>query len=179
MYPCAVTKQVEPVDQVDQILVQWAAARPDLDTSAMGVIGRISRLSVLLIKQQARIFAEYGLDFASFDVLATLRRSGPPHELTPSHLAKCMIVTPGAVAQRLTRLETGGLITRSHSTTDRRVITVALTQRGQDLVDTVLPAHVANEQRMLAQFSPSERKVFASMLRRMLIDQDDLPAQTD
>jgi len=168
-------KQGDVEDQVDQILAQWAEARPDLDTSPMGVIGRISRLSLLLIKEQVRVFAEYDLDFASFDVLATLRRTGPPHELTPGQLARCMIVTPGAVAQRLARLESAGLITRTHSKADRRMITVSLTTSGQELVDTVLPAHVANEQRLLAGFSPSERQAFASMLRRLLVSLDDLP----
>jgi len=176
MYSDGVTFQAASVDHVDEILTQWAAARPDLDASPMGVVGRICRLAVLLTKEQVRVFAHYDLDFAGFDVLATLRRNGPPHELTPGQLARYMLVTPGAVAQRLGRLEDAGLITRTHSTADRRIITVALTDRGQELVDTALPAHLANEQRLLAGFDPDELELFASLLRRLLVAQKDVPA---
>jgi len=162
-------------DHVDQIIEQWAAARPDLDASPMGVVGRICRLAALLIKEQTRVFAEHGLDFAGFDVLATLRRSGPPHALTPTQLAKAMIVTPSAVAQRLTRLEEAGLLVRSHTKADRRVIIVTLTEAGQELVDATLPDHLVNEQRLLADLSPEDRLVLESLLRRFLVSQDDLP----
>lgn len=164
-----------PEDHVDQIVEQWAAARPDLDASPMSVIGRICRVSVLLVKAQTCVFAQYGLDFAGFDVLATLRRNGPPHELTPGQLARSMIVTPGAVAQRLTRLEEAGLVERSHTAADRRVTTVSLTQRGKELIDAALPAHLANEHRLLADFSPEELDTFACLLRRMLVAQADKP----
>ena len=162
-------------DHVDQILEQWALARPDLDASPMGVIGRICRLSVLLVREQTRVFAENGLDFAGFDVLATLRRTGPPYALTPSQLARSMIVTPGAVAQRLTHLEEDGLITRTHVATDRRVTTVTLTPKGQDLIDSALPAHLANERLMLGGFDQGELAVFQSLLRRFLLSQGDTP----
>lgn len=176
MYHDDVTKQAQSPDRVDEILAQWKLARPDLDASPMGIVGRISRLGVLLVKQQTQVFARFGLDFASFDVLATLRRSGPPHELTPTQLARCMLVTPGAVAQRMNRLEAAGLITRTHSTADRRVITVALTDSGQTLVDNVLPAHMANEERMLGALTPADRDALAGLLRCLLVSQSDLPS---
>jgi len=179
MYHEPMALPIDQPDHLDQILAQWAAARPELDASPMGVIGRICRLAVLLTKAQVRVFSQYGLDFASFDVLATLRRSGPPHQLTPGQLARAMIVTPGAVAQRLTRLESAGLVTRSRITTDRRVITVGLTDAGQNLVDTALPAHVANEHRMLADFSPAELETFASLLRRLSTSQGDTPLKSE
>lgn len=142
----------------------------------MGVIGRICRLGPLLTRKQVEVFREHGLDFASFDVLATLRRSEPPHELTPSQLARRMIVTPGAVAQRLTRLEEQGLVTRTHSLDDRRVVMVALTGSGQELIDRALPDHLANEHRILAGYSEAELETLAALLRRLLVAQGDLPA---
>lgn len=142
----------------------------------MGVIGRICRLGPLLTRKQVEVFCQHGLDFASFDVLATLRRSEPPHELTPSQLAQRMIVTPGAVAQRLTRLEEQGLVTRAHSENDRRVVTVSLTESGHELIDRALPHHLDNEQRILAEFDQSELETLASLLRRLLVAQGDLPA---
>jgi DNA-binding MarR family transcriptional regulator len=159
-------------DQVDEILAQWARERPELDTSPMGVIGRISRIAPLLVQGQARVFQQFGLDFASFDVLATLRRSGTPYELTPGALAHSMIVTPSAVTQRLARLEDLELVVRRHDNPDRRKVTVALTPRGRTLIDDALPAHLDNEHRMLAVFSQAELEIFASLLRRLQIAQN-------
>jgi len=62
------------VYHLDRVLEQWAAVRPDLDASPMGVIGRLSRLARVLDTELARTFAEHDLDRSSFDVLATLRR---------------------------------------------------------------------------------------------------------
>ena len=161
-----------PHDRVDAILAQWARERPDLDASTMGIIGRISRLAPLLLEAQMAVFRPMGLDFATFDVLATLRRSGEPYELTPGDLARSMMVTPGAVAQRLSQLEERGLITRRHDNPDRRKVTVALTPEGRELIDAAVPRHLDNEHAVLALFSRDEQATLASLLRRLLISRD-------
>ena len=57
---------------------QWATVRPDLDSSPIGVIGRVSRLSRLIDRRLAENFARYGIEAWMYDVLATLRRSASP-----------------------------------------------------------------------------------------------------
>ena len=66
------------MDHVDRILAQWRQDRPDLDTGPMGIFGRLKRLQQALAEGMALEFEGYGLNAASFDVLATLRRAGPP-----------------------------------------------------------------------------------------------------
>jgi hypothetical protein len=63
-------------DGVDRIVEQWARERPDLDTTAMAVFGRVYRLARLSGDAVEREYAAFGLGRAEFDVLATLRRSG-------------------------------------------------------------------------------------------------------
>lgn len=153
-------------DHVDQVLAQWAAVRPDLDASPMGVIGRLSRLARLIDGELGRTFAAHDLDRASFDVLATLRRNDRP--LTPADLMRSSMVTSGAVTQRLDRLTTRGLVTRTPSTTDGRVVHVSLTDEGRALIDRALPDHVANEHRILAALTAEERDALAATLRDLL-----------
>ena len=62
---------------------QWAHERPDLDTSAMGIIGRLHRLADALDAELRPVFEAAGLSDGDFDVLAALRRAGAPFELTP------------------------------------------------------------------------------------------------
>src|SRR2546430_10268777 len=80
-------------DYVSIILAQWAAERPDLDASPMGIVGRISWLSLVVDKELEPVFAQFGLNHWSFDMLATLRRTGDPYRLSPTDLFRSMMVT--------------------------------------------------------------------------------------
>ncbi|MFD0258098.1 MarR family winged helix-turn-helix transcriptional regulator [Kitasatospora indigofera] len=155
-------------DHVDKLLEQWHRERPDLDVSPMAVIGRLKRLTRLIEADLRRTFAEHGLDPASFDVLATLRRSGPPYRLTPAELMRTSMVTSGAVTQRLDRLEARGLVARTPSESDGRVVHVALTADGRALIDQALPDHVATEHRLLAGLTAPRRADLADTLRDLL-----------
>ena len=153
---------------VDLVLAQWGEQRPDLDASPMGVIGRLSRLSQLFDGELRRNFARNDLDRASFDVLATLRRSNSEHSLTPAGLMHSSMVTSGAISQRLDRLEARGLVTRAPSETDGRGVRVTLTAEGLKLIDAVLPTHVDTEHQLLAGLSADEQKQLAGLLRTLL-----------
>lgn len=155
-------------DHVDLVLEQWAEQRPDLDASPMGIVGRVSRLGQLFDTELRRNFARYDLDRASFDVLATLRRSNAEHSLTPAGLMRSSMVTSGAISQRLDRLEARGLVTRQPSETDGRGVQVTLTDEGLQLIDRVLPAHIDTENQLLSGLSEAERDRFAELLRTLL-----------
>ncbi|GAA3047184.1 MarR family transcriptional regulator [Streptomyces lactacystinicus] len=166
----------EPVaDHVDRVVAQWGAERPDLDVSPMEVFGRLKRLYRLVDAALNRTFAEHGLDAASFDVLATLKRSGPPYRLTPSGLMQSAMVTSGAITQRLDRLEARGLVTRTRSDQDGRSREVALTPEGHVLIDRALPDHLATEHRMLAGLDEAQRTAFVEVMRTLLADFGDSP----
>ncbi|WP_328988477.1 MarR family transcriptional regulator [Kribbella sp. NBC_01245] len=155
-------------DHVDRILEQWNTQRPDLDASPMAVIGRLSRLSLLIGGELGRTFADHGLDRPSFDVLATLRRSNAEHSLTPADLMRSSMVTSGAITQRLDRLEARGLVSRAPSQTDGRGVQVTLTKAGLTLIDDALPDHIATENRLLEALSREERDALAETLRTLL-----------
>ena len=116
-------------DDIDRILAQWAAERPDLNTEAIGVFGRIFRLSKLAGDATERAYATFGIARADFDVIATLRRSGSPFQLSPGALAASMMLSSGGTTARLDRLEKTGLVARSPDPDDRRGILVRLTEK--------------------------------------------------
>ena len=117
-------------DHVDFIQAQWAQEKPDLDTSPMGVVGRISRISRHLDQLLQKNYAQFGLNGGEFDVLAALRRSGHPYQLTPTQLFNSLMLSSGAMTNRLDRLEDEGLIKRAPNPKDRRGILVTLTGQG-------------------------------------------------
>ncbi|MEU7218415.1 MarR family winged helix-turn-helix transcriptional regulator [Nocardia iowensis] len=154
-------------DHVDHVLAQWQEQRPDLDVAPMAVFGRLSRLSQLAGAELRKNFAAHDLDAASFDVLATLRRSATPH-LTPTELMHAAMVTSGAITQRLDRLEERGLVSRSRSESDGRGVRVSLTDAGRTIVDAALPDHLATEERLLGPLTPTQRNCLAATLRTLL-----------
>jgi DNA-binding MarR family transcriptional regulator len=154
-------------DGVDRIIEQWQAERPELDHSPIGVIGRISRLARELEQRLEPVYREHGLEPGWHDVLATLRRSGPPYELRPSELTGTLMLTSSGTTKRLDRLEQAGLVERAPDPQDRRGVLIRLTRKGRDVIDATTEAHLANERRLLAALSAAEREQLAGLLRRL------------
>ena len=122
-------------DGVDAILRQWAQARPDLDASPMGVVGRISRAARILERELTRIFAAHGLQRGEFDILATLRRASAPEGMGAGSLASSAMVTSGAITNRIDRLVAKDLVTREVDPANRRAVRIALAARRHLAVD--------------------------------------------
>lgn len=156
------------MDGVDRILEQWARERPELDTQAMGVFGRVARIAAIVNDAMERTYAQHGISRADFDVLATLRRSGEPFQLSPGALSSALMLTTGGMTGRLNRLEGAGLVTRSADLGDRRALLVTLTDRGRELIDTAVVSGVEALQELLADVPAGQRSQLSDLLRGLL-----------
>jgi DNA-binding MarR family transcriptional regulator len=154
-------------DGVDLIIEQWQRERPDLDSTPIGVIGRISRLARELEQRLEPVYRAHGLEPGWHDVLATLRRSGPPYRLRPSEFADALMLTSSGTTKRLDRLEEAGLIARAPDPDDRRGTLITLTSAGRSLIDKLTEAHLANERRLLDSLSEADRRRLADLLRKL------------
>jgi DNA-binding MarR family transcriptional regulator len=155
-------------DGVDAIIDQWARERPDLDTTAMELFGRVYRISRLSGDAMERCYGRFGITRADFDVLATLRRSGDPFQLSPSRLAASLMLTTGGMTGRLDRLQRVGLVERTPDPVDRRALLVGLTERGRLLVDDAVAAGVAAQAAQLADLPPDRVAAAVDVLREVL-----------
>lgn len=155
-------------DGVDEILKQWQRERPDLDSSPIGVIGRISRLSREIEARLEPVYAACGLEPGWYDVLATLRRSGPPYQLRPTDFANALMLTTSGTTKRLDKLEAAGYVTRQPDPGDRRGVLIALTDTGRELIDNATSEHLANEHRILEGLSAKDRQELAGLLRKLI-----------
>jgi DNA-binding MarR family transcriptional regulator len=160
-------------DGVDTILEQWQRERPDLDSSPIGVIGRISRLARELEARLEPVYKAHGLEPGWHDVLATLRRAGPPYQLRPTEFTDALMLTSSGTTKRLDRLEHAGLITRAPDPADRRGTHITLTPKGLELIDNVTQAHLDNERNLLAALSESEQRRLADLLRKLRLGLPD------
>lgn len=155
------------MDDVDNILADWRRQRPDLDPTAMGVFGRLLRLSAMSQIDLSRMLDEHDLTLPSFDVLANLRRSEPPHSKTPSDLATSSMMSTGGMTFRIDRLEQQGLVRRTRSATDRRVVHVQLTDRGIELMDDLIERHMARKTELLSGLSDAEANRLTKLLAKL------------
>jgi DNA-binding MarR family transcriptional regulator len=155
-------------DHVDHVLAQWSAVRPDWDMAPVAVIARLGRATAYIDAGVNARLSEFGLTRGSWDVLASLRRSGPPHRLSPTQLYLGLMRTSGAMTHRLSGLERAGLIRRIPDPQDGRGLLVELTRKGAALVDRVAPAHLENERTLLAPLSDEEQAALINLLRKLL-----------
>lgn len=156
-------------DHVDRLRAQWDRELPDLDTEPMTILGRAYRLSNLVRPSIEETFASFGLDRGEFDVISTLRRSGPPYRQTPTDLYTLLMISSGGLTHRLDRLQKAGLILRERSASDGRSSVVGLTEKGVALAEAAFRADMASEARYLRGLGPEERVALAALLKKLLV----------
>ena len=155
-------------DEVDALLDAWRRERPDLDVAPMEVLSRISRLAHHLDRGRAAAFSAHGLEPWEFDVLAALRRSGAPYQLSPGQLLRETLVTSGTMTNRVDRLVARDLVNRDDHPGDRRGVLVRLTDRGRETVDAALADLLVAERSMLESLTQSDRDQLVEALRQLL-----------
>ena len=158
-------------DEVDRLIAAWKRERPDLDLSPLAVLSRITRIARHLDIARRDAFAD--LENWGFDVLAALRRTGEPHQLSPGQLMQETLVTSGTMTNRLDRLEELQLITREPDPNDGRGSLVTLTRAGMRAVDSAMEDLLENERELLQNLSVKEREVLADLLSKLVTEFDE------
>lgn len=155
------------MDHVDRIVTQWSKARPDLDVGPMKTIGRLSRLTAKLRGEMEKNWKVYGLNPASFDVLATLRRSGKPDGLSPGELLDLTMVTSGTMTNRIDQLVKAGLVERVSNPEDKRGFLIRLTKEGFAKIEEAIGDHVRTQHQLLKGLSPAKLDELNELLKAL------------
>lgn len=155
-------------DEVDRIIAAWQLEAPGLDTEPLAVLSRVSRLARHLDLARKQCFAAHGLEVWEFDVLAALRREGPPYELSPGELIHQTLSSSGTMTNRIDRLTARGLVERDTNPADRRGVRVRLTPDGSAAVGAALDDLVGYERTVLGPLDDAARHQVAASLRDLL-----------
>src|SRR5882724_3275148 len=97
-------------DHIDTVIAQWKRERPEYDLAPVEIIGRAGRIMAYVDRALEAKFEEFGISRAAFDVLATLRRNGPPYKMTQRELMRSLLRTSGSMSLRIDALESEGLV---------------------------------------------------------------------
>ena len=160
-------------DRIDVIAEQWLRERPNLDVEALALVGRLFRVVELAETELAPPLRAHGLDSGWFDLMAALRRAGPPYELHPTELMATTMLTSGGMTKRIDRLVGAGLVERRPDPGDGRATLVRLTRRGKRIADAALETHIAGDERLLGALSQAERRTLDVLLRKLLAALDN------
>lgn len=162
------------MDNLDKIQKQWAEQSPELDTQAMALIGRMFLVCHDVSTQMQKTFIQFGLKQPSFDVMASLLRSGEPYALTPNDLLEQMLITSGAMTSRINGLEKRGWIKRIPSKEDKRSFLVALTESGKKLIEAALLKHVETQNALVGRFTNKQQSQLDKAFKDYLSQVNDI-----
>lgn len=156
-------------DHVDFVVAQWVDTMPGVDASSMEVFGRMARLQKHLERMRAEALTSFGFKEGEFDVLATLRRSGDPYRLSPTQLYRHLLITSGAMTNRLVRLESAGLVERIADSHDKRSSHVGLTDLGIAQIDLAVKVHTQTQALILQALTTEQQAQLAALMKTILV----------
>ena len=155
-------------DTTDRQLEGWSGVRPDLEIDALQVTARLTRVGAHLARRQDAVFGRFGLGRGEVGALSALRVAGPPYRLSPTHLAKGLMLSSAGITSRIDRLERRGFVRRLADPNDRRGVMVELTDEGLGAVDSAVAALTVSDRQLLERLEPDEIAQLESILRKLL-----------
>src|SRR5699024_7100536 len=133
----------------------------------MEILSRVSRLARQLDLARKTSFSAYGIEGWAFDVLSALRRSGAPHQRSPSTPLHEPLVTSGPLTNRSHRPAARGRVDPRPHPGGRPGVLVQLTARGRATVDSALADLLVKERAIHSGLTPAGSRKLASLLREL------------
>jgi DNA-binding MarR family transcriptional regulator len=155
-------------DLIDRTVGGWQDARPDIDTTALRVTGRLARIGGHLARRQEAVFERFGLNRGEAGALSALRLSGPAHQLSPTRLGKGLMLSSAGITSRIDRLERRGLVRRLPDPDDRRGVIIELTELGVQTIDEAVQAVSVSDGELVERLDADEARAFEELLRKLL-----------
>lgn len=155
-------------DSIDVIVDQWHKELPDLQVWPTGLVGRLVKIGAQMRKSTDELLAPMELTWETFELIAALRRSGLPYCLNATALQGMVLITSGAITNRIDRAEVAGLIERSRSDKDRRAVLVTLTPKGIEVAEKAMHLYFAHFATFFGHMDARSRTQLTDSLRSIL-----------
>jgi len=124
--------------------------------------------SVLMEKHAEDTLAPLNISYPQFLVLYVLNRSGKA--ATATDLAKQLGRNPNALSMILDRMEKNGLVRKVRNLPDRRLVRVAMTKEGREMLTTTFEATQNMIEKMFAAFSDEELETLSNLITKLQKD---------
>jgi DNA-binding MarR family transcriptional regulator len=158
------------VDGVDRHVQRTVEEWPQIDPEVEGIVVRIHDIHRLLHRAGVASLAAVGLTHEDFKVLMSLHNNG---QRSHGVLSRDLMVSTGAMTNRLDKLEAAGLVRRERDPGDRRGVLLELTAEGRDRLGAYVDIGAAREIELLQQLDGDEKNELNGLLRRLLLALQD------
>lgn len=141
--------------------------RTDDTVRALEAWDRLVRATETLRSQLQRSLAFRRLTVSQFSVLEAIAEAGP---LCQRDIARRLLLSGGNITTVVDNLQKRGLVLRVRSTTDRRFITVHLTDEGRKLVEAISPHHARLVRDLMEALAPDEMQRLAELCHKLEVE---------
>lgn len=162
-------------DSIDDFVERACKIFPRLDPEVEGIVDRVCKLAKKFDGILEHGTAEFGLNKGEFKLLAQLRQRDPDLAMSPGELGESLMLSSGAMTNRLDGLEGAGLVTREPDPEDRRALIVRLTPAGLAKIDRAVNAGIDNEIAVMSVLTPAEQKRLNVLLRKLVLSFERRP----
>jgi MarR family 2-MHQ and catechol resistance regulon transcriptional repressor len=135
-----------------------------LEKDALDVYIKLSRAAGAVEASINCHLRDYGLTVSQFGVLEALYHLGPLHQ---HELATKILKSSGNLTLVIDNLVKREMVERERDETDRRCVTVCLTEAGSQLIGGILPRHVERVVDAIGVLTPEEQHQLGLLCRKL------------
>lgn len=134
---------------------------------------RLAVLSARVSKLLATVYEDrFDLSTAEWRVIVHLARS---KKVSVREIHNCVNLEKPRVSRAVAKLEKSGLVEKTTSRRDQRLVEISLTPKGTHVLNEIIPEALATEAALLRAFSSEEISGFVTMMERLNAELDKTP----
>lgn len=155
-------------DSVDFCITDIASQYDAIDPEVEGVVDRVDAINKHIRRAFEDTLAGHGLNHGEYKLMLRLATRSQDHRMSAGELSRSLLLSSGAMTNRLDQLEKAELVQRVRDPRDRRGVHVELTAKGKATIDDAVREQAAKEIDVLSALSPRELANLNQLLRKVL-----------
>ncbi|HEL1613265.1 TPA: MarR family transcriptional regulator [Streptococcus suis] len=121
------------------------------------------RAANTITKSELETIKKYGLTVCQFGVMEALYNKG---NLRIQDLIDKLLSTSGNMTVVIKNMIRDGYVYKTSDTSDRRASLIALTEKGRQTIEAILPEHYDHVGQIFSVLSPEEQEQLANILKK-------------
>src|SRR3954467_10593282 len=126
---------MDAADSIDFCTADITSRSPQIDPEVEGVVGRLSSINKHISRTFDETLARHGLNHGEYRLLLRLTTRSDDNQMTAGELGRALLLSSGAMTNRIDRLETAGLVERVRDPRDRRGVLRAPPAHGKKTIE--------------------------------------------
>src|SRR3954453_11722173 len=162
-------------DSVDNCTTDILSSYPSIDPDVEGIVDRRSTIQKHAGKIFEKALARCDLNHGEYRMLLRLATRTDDRKMSAGRLSQMLMLSSGAMTNRLDRMEKAGLVRRVPDPDDRRGVLVEMTDKGEKVLDQAVLSSAKEDAQMVSALSAKEKTQLNQLLRKILEELESRP----